>query len=122
VAVRSALVASQNRTELAVQYDESAGNGELPEDFALMQNYPNPFNIETKIKFHLPARSKVTLQIYNLRGELVRTLIDGDRPAGKYEMLWDGRNTRQNIVASGVYIYRIRADDWKMTRRMTLLK
>ena len=122
LAVTGANVAAQSRAPMSVTFDDAATDGELPRVFSLSQNYPNPFNLETRIKYDLPARARVKLDIYNLRGELIRTLRDEEQPAGKYELRWDGRNADDNTVASGVYVYRIRAGDWKMTRRMTLVK
>ncbi len=78
-------------------------------DFALMQNYPNPFNPSTTISFSLPEASNVTLAIYNLRGQLIRTLHSGALSAGHHRMVWDGRDSHGVKVASGVYLYRLEA-------------
>ena len=89
----------------------------LPADFALSQNYPNPFNPETVIEYTLPIRSDVKLIVYNLRGQEVALLIDGNMPAGNHRVSWDASG-----LASGVYIYRLIAGDFIQTRKMVLLK
>jgi len=90
--------------------------------FALAQNTPNPFNPMTEIQFELPERIPVHLQVFDLRGRLVRTLVDGPREAGLQRVTWDGRDARGARVASGVYLYRIQAGDWVDQRKMTLVK
>ena len=91
--------------------------GAVPESFRLSQNYPNPFNPETVIGYALPIRSDVKLTIYNLRGEEVAFLVDGTVSAGTHRLSWDASN-----MASGVYLYRLRAGDFVQTRKMLLLK
>jgi hypothetical protein len=81
---------------------------QLPETFALHQNYPNPFNPTTEIKFDLPQPGQVTLSIFNIMGQKVRTLIEVPKAAGYHSVLWDGKDDFGNDVASGVYVYRIR--------------
>jgi hypothetical protein len=95
--------------------DEPAEN--LPGNFALRQNYPNPFNPKTVIKYELPVSSHVKLEIFNLMGQTVETLIDGQQPAGYKSITWDGSG-----VASGIYFYKLSAGGRTFTRRMTLLK
>lgn len=98
----------------------------IPEDFQLAQNYPNPFNPSTTIRFDIPERlteeARVQLKIYNLLGELVRTLVDEQKFFGQYTVEWDGKNHRFEPVASGIYIYQLTAGEFKQTRRMLLLK
>jgi hypothetical protein len=94
----------------------------LPKEFALRQNYPNPFNPETKISFDLPNRVDVTLTIYNMLGQKVKTLVNEARPAGTYTILWDGSNNQGVKVASGIYVYTIRAGDFVQSRKMTFMK
>jgi hypothetical protein len=93
-----------------------------PLDFGLEQNFPNPFNPETVIKFSLPHDSPVTLKIYNILGQAVNTLIDGVLPAGNHTVIWNGRNEKGSDVVSGVYFYRIKAQDFEATKKMTLLR
>lgn len=86
------------------------------------QNYPNPFNLETGIKLGLVKTSDVSLKIYNILGEEVRTLADGRYGPGDYALTWDARDGNGTIVPSGVYFYRLTADDQVATRKMSLLK
>ncbi len=95
-----------------------------PQSFALLQNYPNPFNPETTIRFDLPKESEVRLQIYNIHGQLLRTLFEGALKAGAWQRVWDGRDTGGNEVPSGVYFYRLQvnAGEWTSTRKMVLMR
>ncbi len=88
----------------------------------LSQNHPNPFNPTTMIAFSIRQRGQVTLKVYDVSGALVRTLVDENRPAGSHEVPWDGRDTRGQGVASGVYFYRLEAPGFTKTRKMVLLK
>jgi hypothetical protein len=99
-------------------------SGILPRAFRLEQNYPNPFNPSTTISYHVPAdvSSRVRLCIYDLRGRLVRTLVDRDLGAGSYSAFWDGADNNGVPLSSGVYIYRMRAGDYSASRKMILLK
>ena len=94
----------------------------VPLTFALHQNYPNPFNPETHISFDIPKATNVTLTIYNTLGQKVRTLVNDVRQAGSYTVTWDGTNDYGVQVASGVYIYTLRAGNFTQTRKMTLLR
>ncbi len=83
--------------------------------FALHRNYPNPFNPETWIPYQLASEANVVIRIYNVDGQLVRTLNLGEQPAGSYmaqdkAAFWDGRNTEGSTVASGVYFYTLETD------------
>jgi len=93
-----------------------------PLKYALEQNFPNPFNPETRIYFELPQTQQVTLVVYNMRGQQVRTLVDQRYTAGRHIINWDGRNNSGVLVPSGVYIYRIKAGDFIDYKKMTLLK
>ena len=99
-----------------------AGGAQLPTEYALRGNYPNPFNAKTVISFALPQESRVTLDIYNILGQKVRTLVDGTMPAGTYNQEWDGTDHNGMGVASGVYLYKLKADKFSRVDRMTLLK
>ncbi|RMG26292.1 MAG: T9SS C-terminal target domain-containing protein, partial [Methanobacteriota archaeon] len=81
----------------------------VPHQFRLMQNFPNPFNPKTIIKYQLPANSRVKLEIFNLLGQRIRTLVNELQMAGEYSAEWNGKNEHGRSVASGVYIYRLRA-------------
>jgi hypothetical protein len=94
----------------------------LPTDYILAQNYPNPFNPTTRISYDLPAASSVTLQVYDLLGQVVTTLVDASQTAGTHVMEWNGRDNLGRSVASGVYFYRLTAGSFTSTRKMILLK
>lgn len=90
-----------------------------PDSFELLQNYPNPFNAGTLIMFKIPAvmaHKHVNLSIYNVKGQLIETLVDRPMPSGNYSVRWDGS------TASGMYFYRLQVDDQMQTRRMIVLK
>jgi hypothetical protein len=91
--------------------------------YELYQNYPNPFNPTTWIEFSLPREENVTLKIYTLDGREVKTLIDGVRySSGRYKVQWDGTDNLGNRVASGVYIYKLKAGNFEVSKKMLLLK
>ncbi len=104
------------------------GEGErrIPLVFALNQNYPNPFNPSTTIAFDIPgnagSKQRVILTIYDLRGRRVRTLVDSELEPGTHNIHWDGRNDRGEPVASGIYLYTLKAGEKEFTRKMTVLK
>jgi hypothetical protein len=98
-----------------------------PYRFALMPNYPNPFNPETWIPFELSQDGDVTVRIYGLDGDVVRTLDLGYQPMGEYRArhsaaYWDGRNDIGERVASGLYVYELTAGDRRAVRRMVISK
>ena len=97
-------------------------NGVLPKTHRLSQNYPNPFNPETVIGFALSAGSEVSLCVYNALGQRVKTLVEEDLPVGEHTVTWDGTDDSGNRVASGVYLYRLKADGFVESRKMMLLK
>lgn len=94
----------------------------IPGSYELEQNYPNPFNPTTTIRYQLPENSTVKLQIYNMLGQVVNTLVSGNQQAGRYTVNWDGTSQFGEKVASGVYIYRLQAGAFSQTRKMMLLK
>jgi len=91
-------------------------------DYTLHPNYPNPFNPTTTISFTIPAASSVRLDIYNVRGEKVRTLANGYFDTGNYAQVWDGKNADGLAVPSGVYMLRMISDGGLHVRNMLLLK
>ncbi len=94
----------------------------VPDDFSLDQNYPNPFNAGTVIPFSLPTAGPVELVVFNLAGQKVVTLADGMRPAGSYRLQWDGRDNGGRELASGLYLYRLQAEQRVETRKLLLLR
>lgn len=97
-------------------------HSELPQSFSLAQNYPNPFNPSTAINFDLPTRSSVRLDVFNLLGRHVRTLVDEELGSGSYVVDWDGTADGGESVSSGVYFYRLTAGSSSLSRKMLLLK
>ncbi|MBK8167555.1 MAG: hypothetical protein IPK64_16545 [bacterium] len=95
---------------------------EVPMAATLAQNHPNPFNPSTTIAFSLVRDGRVELKVFDARGALVRTLVDGQATAGEQRVAWDGRDDGGRQVAAGVYLYRLRADGQELQRKMTLVK
>ena len=100
--------------------DRNGGN--VPKGYALEQNYPNPFNPSTIINFYVPTRSWVNLTVYNVLGQKVKTLIDGDMGVGNHSRRWDGVTDAGTRVASGIYFYRMEAGSFIQTKKMMMLK
>jgi hypothetical protein len=88
----------------------------------LFQNYPNPFNINTNIPFYLSEVADITIDIYSITGNVVRSLTKKDNKIGYGELLWDGRDNYGSSVSSGIYFYRFQIDDFNQTKKMLLLK
>ncbi len=103
----------------------STGTGKInriPHIFSVEQNYPNPFNPSTTIAFALPKPVDVAIHIYNLTGRLVKTLLNESKQAGRYEVVWDGRNNNAEAVGSGTYFYVVLAGERQVMKKMVLLK
>jgi len=101
---------------------EEIPSSSLPGAFTLSQNYPNPFNPETRIEFSLPQTSYVTIDIFDILGKRIRRLVNERLSAGHKIVTWDGRDDNGQSVSSGVYFYRIVADDFAESKKMILLK
>jgi len=93
--------------------DESA----LPRKAALSQNFPNPFNTATTIQYNLPSPARLTIEIFDILGRKIETLIDEHQTAGRHSIVWNGKNN-----SSGIYFYRIQAGDYSETKKMVLLR
>lgn len=98
------------------------GEETIPAVFHVDQNYPNPFNPATTIKFGIPEASLVTVKIYDILGREVKTLLNEEKNAGTYSLLWNGLNESGSKVSSGTYIYRVTAGGHVQTKKMLLLK
>ena len=94
----------------------------LLEAIILHQNYPNPFNPATEIRYQLSEARLVNLEIYNLLGQKIRTLIDGQQPATSHTIRWDGRDETGAAVSSGVYLYTLTAGRFCGTRKMVVIR
>jgi hypothetical protein len=95
---------------------------DLPKIFVLHQNYPNPFNPFTTIRFDLPKHAHVSLTIYNILGQRIKTLFNGETAAGSHAMMWDGKDDTGSHVSSGIYIYKIVTEEFVQTRKMFLMR
>ncbi|RLC48567.1 MAG: hypothetical protein DRH57_01940, partial [Candidatus Cloacimonadota bacterium] len=106
----------QNQTEV--------GNTLVPHSrLMLYQNYPNPFNPNTTIQYSIPKDSKVELKIYNIKGELVKTIVNERKSIGYHKVIWEGKNNNNRAVCSGIYFYRLKVDDKVIdTKKCLLLK
>ena len=95
----------------------------IPEGYSLKQNYPNPFNPVTRISYELHKSCNVNLDIYNILGQKVKTLVHNRfQQKGAYAVSWDALDDRGRMVASGVYIYTIKADNYRSSKKMLLIR
>lgn len=94
----------------------------LPLSFTLGANYPNPFNPLTTIEYSVPSRAHVSIEVFDVLGRKVRTLVDEPRSAGSHRVVWNGCDNAGQPVSTGLYLYRLKADDLVQTRKMMLLK
>ena len=94
----------------------------LPTTYSLEQNYPNPFNPSTLISFSLPEKAEITLQVFNMLGQNIKTIASGTYSAGRHIFEWDGKDNYGNQAATGIYFYRINALEFSDTKKMVLLR
>ena len=97
------------------------GSAALPQQFALGANYPNPFNPSTIIPYQLPTTMHVRLEVFNILGQRIATLVDGERSGGFHTAGWDATDAAGQAMAAGVYFYRLSGDGMHVTRRMVLI-
>ncbi len=93
-----------------------------PTEYLLAQNYPNPFNPSTSISYTLKDNGQVKLAVFNIRGQLIRSLVDQSQMAGQYSIEWDGRDANGSVVPTGTYFYSLEINGFKAVRRMTMAK
>jgi len=127
VEIERALVATVGGGKLQAIFGKPSGTTTvMPESFALLQNNPNPFNMSTKITYEVPNLQKGTanirIMVYNAQGQLVRVLEDQTRPAGRYTVNWDGRDEGGTYVSSGVYFYKMTAENVVLTKKLAVMK
>ncbi len=127
--IETSIVNDRSWVGMLFEFDETGGGVAeemafiTPEDYKLLPNYPNPFNPVTNIDFVLPLDKKVSLKVYNVRGQLVRTLVNNKQlTKGDHHYQWNGLNDAGMKVASGVYIYSLEWGNFRKTKMMTLLK
>ncbi|MCF7814065.1 MAG: T9SS type A sorting domain-containing protein [Candidatus Cloacimonetes bacterium] len=94
----------------------------LPTEYCLKANYPNPFNPTTTISFDLPANTNATLQVHNVKGQLIKTLLSGNYTAGSHQFTWNGDDANGKPVSSGIYFYKLKTNEFTDMKRMILLK
>jgi hypothetical protein len=103
-------------------YKQHGDHEQVPTSFVLGQNYPNPFNPTTRISFDLPKSCEVKLEVYNLLGQRVKTLLSGQMTAGSHGIDWNSTDENGKQVSSGIYLYRLTAGEYLETKKMVLLK
>ena len=113
----SCIVADSRNKDYEVIINDAAKPIIIPDHYALHQNYPNPFNPYTEIEFDLPEATQIKIEIYNITGQRVVSLVDDYLEAGTYSIPWDG-----SVYASGVYLYRMETESYTKTLKMILLK
>ncbi|MGE5401904.1 MAG: ammonia-forming cytochrome c nitrite reductase subunit c552 [Ignavibacteriales bacterium] len=121
VALLKAALAAVSGTDVKVK------NNEMPKSFELSQNFPNPFNPSTQIVFSVPSAARVKVNVYNIVGQLVATLTNGEFAPGNYTVTWNGRDMSGSMAASGIYLYRlegtgVNGQNFNMTKKMVLTK
>jgi hypothetical protein len=113
-----------NETDMKAQTSDAEINIKgKPTSFGLNQNYPNPFNPSTTISYQVPEDGlNVKIEIYNIVGQLVRTLVDAPQRAGEYKVIWDGRNNQAQHVSSGIYLFRMASKNFVSVKKMLFVK
>ena len=94
----------------------------LPTEFGLHQNYPNPFNPNTIVAYDLPAACHVKIEIFNILGQRVKTLVNESKTAGRYQVNWNSTDDNGRRVSSGIYLYVMKAGEYSRTAKMLLMK
>jgi hypothetical protein len=119
--VQSHMVGNDFTSSLIVAVEQDADHT-IPKEYMLAQNYPNPFNPSTVIRFAVARAGFASLKVYNIVGQEVVNLVEGNLPAGIFRAIWNGTDASGETVASGVYFYRLQAGDFVDIRKMLLLK
>jgi len=109
-------------TWLPANVDIQDENYNVESPFFLHRNYPNPFNPETTIEYSIKEDSRILIEIYNIKGQKVKTLINEFREAGYYSVIWNGKDNSNKQVASGLYFYRMKTANYNKMRKILLLK
>ena len=100
----------------------NADNNAIPIVTTLQKNYPNPFNPETTIRYSLSEAVPIKLDVYNIKGQLVRKLVNEPKAAGNYTVVWNGKDEQGMNVSSGIYFYRMQTKNYSSTQKMMLMK
>ena len=117
--IKKALLSTSVSSRVIVEGIDNPG---IPDHFELSQNYPNPFNPTTTIKFSLAASERVRLDVFNILGQHVTTLVEGNLPAGEHLIEWDATDGTGRSIATGIYLYRLSTDRQTQTKKMLFLK
>jgi hypothetical protein len=94
----------------------------LSDEFIVNDNYPNPFNPVTSITYQIPFDADVNITIYDMNGRVIKTLLDGKQSAGHKSILWNAKDNKNELVSAGIYLYTIKAGNYRKTRKMVLIK
>ncbi|MBN2411307.1 T9SS type A sorting domain-containing protein [candidate division KSB1 bacterium] len=126
ITIEKALAGTAGAVPMQTFYGQTINETVIPESFALYQNHPNPFNMNTMITFDVPNLSNgavdVKLEIYNTRGQLVKSLVNQEKQAGRYTVTWNGSDDFGRLVSSGVYFYKLTARDIVLTKKLAIMK
>ncbi len=115
-------ISNYSKTEIGTSVDDENDDVSIPTNYSLEQNFPNPFNPATEIRFALPAREKVEIKVYNIQGQLVKTLISKNLNAGIHTVKWNALNESNLQVTSGLYFYKIKAGSFEKVKKMMYLR
>lgn len=118
-AINEIIVSALNDMETAVG---TANEEPLPSDWNLSAAYPNPFNPSTTLEYTIPEAADVLINVYNVGGERVTTLVEGYQQTGQYSIQWDGKAESGNTVSNGMYFIKMMAGDFQQTRQVMFLK
>ena len=108
--------------EMVIGYGLHVHSTEIPSVFSLSQNYPNPFNPYTNIRYDIPKDVFLNISIYDMTGKMINNIVNQHQNPGHFSVVWDGKNTKGENVAAGMYIYMIDAGEFRQTKKMILLK
>ena len=125
ITLQPMIARSWDNHDIAITYDYTANEdlvNVIPLESYLSSNFPNPFNPSTTIQYGLKEASSVRINVYNSRGQLVRTLINESKAAGTYRVVWDGKDSNNRSVSSGIYYFRMEAQDYVKTNKGLLIK
>jgi hypothetical protein len=122
LALEDVTLRGSDNAPLDAEFEGLESKPELPTVFELFPSVPNPFTLSTSIAYHVPHESEVSIQIYDVSGRLVRTLVDGATDPGRHLAVWDGRSDSGESVGSGVYFCTMEADDYTASHKMMLLR
>ncbi len=118
----SAALRGIENEDLDARLEGYEASGSIPTVFRLVQNSPNPFNPVTKVAYHVPSESRVTIRVFDVTGRLVTTLVDGVVEPGRHAAVWNGTNDAGESVGSGVYFCTMETPDFRGSHKMMLLK